>query len=1257
MYKNIKRIFLLTTLLFIMMGVTAISAADSYDDTMDMQTDTPTIDNSQISTDTITNNNIVQDNNVKSNDDNKIQDNKKIIEKNTKKDANTINLNNDNIDSYFKMDDTYLSILDTIDSNTTFYIEEEITEPYCWSFNTEATGIILTASPDVTLTNQAFEINSIDFTMSNLSLVYDESFEYGKGIVVESEGFLMDNVNVDYDASIIDGELNTILLLKGSNSIITNSTFDCKIISTAIDWDPMSMSETAGMPVTVPITILADNVNITDNVITINEKGSDGSAYPSFYGIYLGGYYINFTRNNISLTGSNGYVYTVYVNSASKRLSSYVTISDNNITGISQHNYTAGVYIDGSSYQNITVVNNNITAISSKDYKDGMALQDVVYAVVITDYAYQGGTYRSGRGNVYNNSIINNTIIAEGHQVYGFEQFGGDNTLLSGNTIIVEGTCAQAIGAIGYNTIIEGNNLTAIGQTSGGESSPDYIPPTTAGVQVLHGSLTTVTNNNIDVTGARGILIQDSDNVITDNNITVTEYDYSIETLTNATGNLIENNLLITDAGNGSKTINNAAGENIIGNNSDEKELVETALDPDKLEGAIGEEIEIIVTIESDDGYGFDDEYIYIYANEEEILVIPIEDGFAFESYTIPESWYDNIELIARYPGSEDYLPSEEIIEFILDVPTTIETEDTIELDINDEPITLTATVIDMRNNTLDADIMVYENDQLQSTLADYTFTPTEVGTYSIKLVYEGELSEDGKKYMESEKLVTINVIKTITPVTVYLEFDEEYELGESIEINALINDLDDETVSGVNVDIYINEEYVTSVVSDDEGWIVYEFTPENVGNYTVVVRVNDEDYTADDAESTFEVIHTIVPVNLSLNVKPEAILGDIVDINGKVTDENGENVLDVNVDLYINDVFVNSIVSDENGNINYSFTPENLGNYTVTLKVNDFDYTADDAESKFEVLPNIKNVTMTIDVKKISYLGDNLTINAVVQYENKTAANDVNVDLYVDDELITSIISDAEGKIKYDYTPLTEGEHVIKLCVNDEHYVADNVTATVNIVELKGLNLKVETTEFTIGTNATIQATIYNGREVADYINKGKIAFKVNGKTLKDANGKVIYAAVTNGTATIENYEIPESWDKDGITIEAVYSGSNQCDALRSNKEELTINKETTPAITTEDVTATAGSKVTLKATVTGPADMLNNGKIVFKINGKSVKDENGKVIYAKIVNGEVSVEYTIPEYFKAKDYTITATYISSNYDRIEDSKTLTIN
>ena len=247
-----------------------------------------------------------------------------------------------------------------------------------------------------------------------------------------------------------------------------------------------------------------------------------------------------------------------------------------------------------------------------------------------------------------------------------------------------------------------------------------------------------------------------------------------------------------------------------------------------------------------------------------------------------------------------------------------------------------------------------------------------------------------------------------------------------------------------------------------------------------------------------------------------------------------------------------------------------------------------------------------------------------------------------------TSKLSIVESQV----TNLQDGTNLVSLqSINDNLFVMGTILVVSTPVEA---TLKVDTTEFVAGENATIQASIYYGDALASDISKGKVTFKVNGKVLKDANGKVIYAKVVNGTASIEGYEIPLNWTKEDSVITAIYSGSTQCDKLTSEETQLNVTP-TTPTFTTNNVTATVGETINLTATITDGDKVINTGKVVFKINGKTVKDSNGKVIYAKVSNNQVSVEYTIPEDMKAKEYNITAILTSSDY-KLEDTKTLTV-
>ena len=80
------------------------------------------------------------------------------------------------------------------------------------------------------------------------------------------------------------------------------------------------------------------------------------------------------------------------------------------------------------------------------------------------------------------------------------------------------------------------------------------------------------------------------------------------------------------------------------------------------------------------------------------------------------------------------------------------------------------------------------------------------------------------------------------------------------------------------------------------------------------------------------------------------------------------------------------------------------------------------------------------------------------------------------------------------------------------------------------------------------------------------------------------------------------------------------------------------------------------LKATITDGNKLINTGKVVFKVNGKTVKDANGKVIYAKVINNTVSMEYALPESYNVGSYNLTTVFNAGGYDKLVDTKTVIV-
>lgn len=182
-----------------------------------------------------------------------------------------------------------------------------------------------------------------------------------------------------------------------------------------------------------------------------------------------------------------------------------------------------------------------------------------------------------------------------------------------------------------------------------------------------------------------------------------------------------------------------------------------------------------------------------------------------------------------------------------------------------------------------------------------------------------------------------------------------------------------------------------------------------------------------------------------------------------------------------------------------------------------------------------------------------------------------------------------------------------------------------------------------------TLSATVkgVDGKAVTG----GVLVFKINNKTVSNK------IDVKNGVATT-TVVAQKGFNNGNIT--ASYGGTTNYLAnktataakatvsLRNAKLSLTVDPKTNQQY--ETVTFTA--KVTDAAT--GKA-MANNAKayVIFKINGKTLKDSSNKTLKVKINNGVATYNYTIPKGTsayttdgKVKEYVVTTSLFNPNYN-----------
>ncbi|MBO7719671.1 MAG: Ig-like domain repeat protein, partial [Methanosphaera sp.] len=359
------------------------------------------------------------------------------------------------------------------------------------------------------------------------------------------------------------------------------------------------------------------------------------------------------------------------------------------------------------------------------------------------------------------------------------------------------------------------------------------------------------------------------------------------------------------------------------------------------------------------------------------------------------------------------------------------------------------------------------------------------------------------------------------------------------------------------------------------------------------------------------------------------------------------------NNDNFVFENVQNSNITNAKANTTSDYTVDLINSNGNLIKSNTF-YALDecgdaavacDDDSTDNVIELNNPLTTNIEITNEElYVGVENTITAkAIGSDNKAVTG--KFVFYIDGEEIATV-QGSTATCTYTPTDIGDVELTVEFTNSTTTYKPATVTEDIPVVDNR---VVITVSEVTANAGETVTLTATVKDMVGNNINKGKVSFKVNGKTVKDADGKVVYAKVVDGLATV-TFEVPDEYAGNSYVITAVFSGAGGF-AKEQNTSTLTVNsKEASLEFVDTPTTAKVGQTVTLSVKVTGDIS-----KVVFKLNGKTLKDENGKVIYVKVVDGIASVDYVIPDGTKAKDYTLSAVSCGSNRETVEQTLTIT--
>ena len=538
--------------------------------------------------------------------------------------------------------------------------------------------------------------------------------------------------------------------------------------------------------------------------------------------------------------------------------------------------------------------------------------------------------------------------------------------------------------------------------------------------------------------------------------------------------------------------------------------------------------------------------------------------------------------------------------------------------------------------------ISVYYNDEEIASITHpdsitqpITFKFDQIGEYNLTLVFICS-------YSSYDIVQNFTVKVEPTPITITVE-DVSLTRGQT------------QTVT-INTDPEIEQGIVTVKNGDEEIAKVdlaqsntFDLTYDEELSYplTLTLSYNDETstYTMQE-DATFNVFKEQIEIELSV----ESITGIQEDVK-TVTVNTNPSITQGIVTVTDDDTIIATVDLSNDNTFEYTLTQST----TLTLTYNDEkeDYIAESINVDVEVESNEPtNITVTID----PILAQVDTTKTVTINTNPEVNKGI-VTVKDADTIIATVDLSETNTFDYTSTKIISTAKTLTITYEDTtgDYIADDSTTTLTVTK-QDVTINIDELNLVAGKTTTFTARLTDDN--GNPINIGKVVFKINGKTIKDeTTGKVIYVKVVDGVASLD-YNINQSWVGKELNISVVYSGAVKVNSARNNSIAIveTVSEGLKVSITPFDESVKRGSNITLQAKVTVDSTAVTTGKVVFKINGKTIKDENNKVLYFSLdENGEVSYDYNLGS-LKAKTYTVDVIFISPIYDRTSDSTSLTI-
>ncbi len=312
----------------------------------------------------------------------------------------------------------------------------------------------------------------------------------------------------------------------------------------------------------------------------------------------------------------------------------------------------------------------------------------------------------------------------------------------------------------------------------------------------------------------------------------------------------------------------------------------------------------------------------------------------------------------------------------------------------------------------------------------------------------------------------------------------------------------------------------------------------------------------------------------------------------------------------------------------------------------------------------NINNSTFT---KNTAYSGGvndvhgNMTINDSIFTQNSATNGGVNFiynkNLIIANSTFTQnnatmggVNSDMNNGnitiIDSKFTQNSAKEGIIVYSTNGTYNLTNNFINNTNTLDIPIISTK---NSNLILTNTII--LVYTDEEYTNPVNITSPIKQTKDETTTFIIEKTNYTTTSNATPSVEyNFTtnklqiIPVTLEsQDNNNIIKLYIGE-----IRNATVQLSLSQTSVKYNDEIKITANINDEET--------STPIDDGSVIFKINGKTLKDNDGNPVKVALVDGQAILNYTIPKERGSKNYTVTAVYQDIGYNRVESTTNLDV-